>query len=203
MQMHSVETKAGTAISCAPSRIACTSPFFIDACRWTFSMVTVASSTRMPTASAMPPSVIRLSVCPRRCRTVTATRSESGIDTRTMSVLRQLPRKSIIIIPVSAAALSASRRTRLTAARAKTDRQRIFLPAHLHGAAREDEVLRVDRVRHVARREPERVQLLQVQVDHDLALFSADRQRQLRAVDGGEAGAEEVAAQIEELLLAE
>src|SRR6266849_163521 len=98
MQMQSVETKAGTAISCAPSRIACTSPFFIDACRWTFSIVTVASSTRMPTASAIPPSVMRFNVCPSRWSTVTDTRSESGIETSTINVLRQLPRKSSIMM---------------------------------------------------------------------------------------------------------
>ena len=33
-------------------------------CEWTFSMTTVASSTRIPTASARPPRVIRLTVCP-------------------------------------------------------------------------------------------------------------------------------------------
>ena len=33
-------------------------------CRWMFSIATVASSTRMPTASARPPSVIRLIVSP-------------------------------------------------------------------------------------------------------------------------------------------
>ena len=34
--------------------------------RWVFSMVTVESSTRMPTASASPPSVMVLSVSPRK-----------------------------------------------------------------------------------------------------------------------------------------
>ena len=64
MQMHSVETNAGTAICCAPSRIARTIGFFCAMLRWMFSISTVASSTRMPTASAMPPSVMTLSVCP-------------------------------------------------------------------------------------------------------------------------------------------
>ena len=39
------------------------------------------------------------------------TRSESGIETRTISVERQLPRKSSIMMPVSPAAMIASRTT--------------------------------------------------------------------------------------------
>ena len=76
-----------------------------------FSIVTVASSTRMPTASANPPSVIVLMVSPIRLRTITEVRIESGIETAMMRVERQLPRKSRIIRPVSAAAITASRIT--------------------------------------------------------------------------------------------
>ena len=39
------------------------------------------------------------------------TRSESGIETSTISVERQLPRKSSIMIPVRPAAITASRTT--------------------------------------------------------------------------------------------
>ena len=39
------------------------------------------------------------------------TRSESGIEMRTMSVERQLPRNSSIMMPVSPAAMMASRTT--------------------------------------------------------------------------------------------
>ncbi len=63
MQMESVETNAGAAICCAPSSTARTSGFFMAMLRWVFSISTVASSTRMPTASASPPSVITLMVC--------------------------------------------------------------------------------------------------------------------------------------------
>ena len=56
-----------------------------------FSISTVASSTRMPTASASPPSVMTLSVWPSDARTMIETRIESGIEMTTMSVLRQLP----------------------------------------------------------------------------------------------------------------
>ena len=62
-----------------------------------FSIVTVASSTRMPTASARPPSVMMLMVWPRKLSTMTEVRIDSGIDTAMISVLRQLPRNSRII----------------------------------------------------------------------------------------------------------
>ena len=48
------------------------------------------------------------------------TRIESGIDVTTMSVLRQLPRKSRIISAVRPAAMAASLSTPSTAARTKT-----------------------------------------------------------------------------------
>ena len=72
-----------------------------------FSISTVASSTRMPTASAMPPSVITLIVWPIRLRMISEVRIESGIEMHTISVLRQLPRNSRIIRPVSTAAIDA------------------------------------------------------------------------------------------------
>ena len=66
MQMESVATKVGTAICDAPSSTATTSRFRMAMLRCVFSISTVASSTRMPTARARPPSVITLMVCPRR-----------------------------------------------------------------------------------------------------------------------------------------
>ncbi len=64
MQMHRVETNAGTPISPAPTRIAefSSSP----SCRWRsmFSMVMIAMSTNMPTESARPPSVMMFNVSP-------------------------------------------------------------------------------------------------------------------------------------------
>jgi hypothetical protein len=101
MQMHSVETNAGTAICDAPSRIACTSRLRWCRLRWMFSISTVASSTRMPTASAMPPSVMTFSVWPSAQRMMIDTRIDSGIEMQMISVLRQLPRNSRIISPVS------------------------------------------------------------------------------------------------------
>ena len=61
-----------------------------------FSMVTVASSTRMPTASARPPSVMMLMVSPSADRQKMEARIDSGIEMVMMSVLRQLPRNSSI-----------------------------------------------------------------------------------------------------------
>lgn len=121
MQMHSVETKAGTAISPAPSRMAVYSGD--PMCRWRsmFSMVTVASSTRMPTASAKPPSVITLMVSPIMCSATMEEKMDSGMETAMMEVVRQLPRNSNSIAAVSAAATSASWITPATAVFTKMD----------------------------------------------------------------------------------
>ena len=62
MQMHSSETKAGVTIWAAPSRMAVRTSLPCSRCQLMFSMVTVASSTRMPTASARPPRVMMLRV---------------------------------------------------------------------------------------------------------------------------------------------
>ena len=121
MQMDSVETNAGAAICCAPSSTARTSGFRIAMLRWVFSISTVASSTRMPTASARPPRVMTLMVWPSRLRMISDVRIESGIEMQTISVLRQLPRNSRIIRPVSTAAMTPSRTTPLMAARTNSD----------------------------------------------------------------------------------
>ena len=47
-----------------------------------FSIATVASSTRMPTASARPPSVMMLIVSPSALSTMIEHRIDSGIETR-------------------------------------------------------------------------------------------------------------------------
>ena len=66
-----------------------------------FSIVTVASSTRIPTASARPPSVMMLIVSPSALSTMSDVRIDSGIEIAMMRVLRQLPRNSRIISAVS------------------------------------------------------------------------------------------------------
>ena len=86
-----------------------------------FSIATVASSTRTPTASARPPSVMMLIVSPSAPSTMREARIDSGIEVEMMSVLRQLPRNSRIMSAVSPAASTASRTTPLMAARTKSD----------------------------------------------------------------------------------
>src|SRR5882757_7873478 len=90
-QMAKVETNAGTAIWDAASRMARRRGFFVVMLRWTFSISTVASSTRMPTASAMPPSVMVFSDWPSAHSTTIDDRIDSGIEVATISVLRQEP----------------------------------------------------------------------------------------------------------------
>ncbi len=79
--------------------------------RWIFSISTVASSTRIPTAKDKPPKVMMLKVCPKRLITIIETSIERGIDTATITVLRQLPRKIKIITAVRQAAINPSLRT--------------------------------------------------------------------------------------------
>src|SRR5207245_9787623 len=94
MQMQSVETNAGTAICDAPSRMARTIGFFMARLRWMFSISTVASSTKMPTARASPPKVIRFRVWPSALRMLTEHKIDNGLEVETTTVERQLLRKS-------------------------------------------------------------------------------------------------------------
>src|ERR1700722_19015692 len=72
-------------------------------------MVTVESSTSMPTASASPPSVMVVEVSPRKYSTMSEVRIASGIEIMTTTVDRHDPRNSRIISAVSAAAIAPSR----------------------------------------------------------------------------------------------
>ncbi len=110
MQMHSSDTNAGVTICRAPSMIAVSTSLPCSRCQLMFSIVTVASSTRMPTASARPPSVMMLSVSPIADSAMIEPRIDSGIDTAMITVERQLPRNSRIIRLVSAAAIAPSTR---------------------------------------------------------------------------------------------
>ena len=78
MQMHSSETNAGPTICAAPSRIAVFTVLPCSRCQLMFSMVTVASSTRMPTANASPPSVMTLRVCPLTANSAMAGKHRQG-----------------------------------------------------------------------------------------------------------------------------
>ena len=106
MQMHSRETKAGPTICSAPSMIAVRTSLPCSRCQLMFSMVTVASSTRMPTASARPPSVMMFKVSPSAESAVIEDSTANGIEAAMITVERQLPRNSRIIRLVSAAAMT-------------------------------------------------------------------------------------------------
>ena len=108
----SVETMVGTAMPAEPCSVACGSviPSSVSS-RWVFSIVTVELSTRMPTASASPPSVMVLSVWPMKYRTTIDVRIDRGIEIMTIRVDRHDPRNSRIISPVSPAAIAPSRST--------------------------------------------------------------------------------------------
>ena len=93
MQIDSVETNAGAATCCAESRIDRTSGFFSPMLRCVFSISTVASSTRIPTASASPPSVITLIVSPSAVRMISEVAIESGIEIHTISVRPPAPQE--------------------------------------------------------------------------------------------------------------
>ena len=86
-----------------------------------FSIVTVASSTKIPTASARPPSVMMLMVSPSADRHAIDARIDRGIEIVMIRVLRQLPRNSNMSRPVRALAITASRITPEIADRTNTD----------------------------------------------------------------------------------
>ena len=87
-------------------------------CIWTWmhSTVTVDSSTRIPIASAMPPSDMMLIVLPVNQSPNIDPSSASGMLTTTTITLLRSPRKIRIIRPVSAAPINPSVATLSTAA---------------------------------------------------------------------------------------
>src|SRR5437899_2739099 len=109
------------AIRAAPSRMAYKVHFPMARLRQMSSISTVASSTRMPTASARPPKVMMLIVSPKAPRAMTLTRMDKGMEMAMISVLFQFPRKSRIMTAVRQAAISASRITPWMAARTNSD----------------------------------------------------------------------------------
>ena len=86
-----------------------------------FSMVTVASSTRIPTARLRPPRVMMLRVLPVAASPQRAERIASGIETTITTVDRHEPRNSRIMREVKAAAMAPSKITPFTAALTKSD----------------------------------------------------------------------------------
>ena len=121
MQMDSVATIAGIAIWLAPSRMARVSGLPMPRLRWMFSTSTVASSTSMPMASDRPPSVMMLIGVPGQVQPDDGGKIASGIDVQTMTIERQLPRKTPIISDTSTDEITASRSTLLIAPRTNSD----------------------------------------------------------------------------------
>ncbi len=121
IQIQSSDTNAGVTICCAPSMIDVSTSLPCSRCQLMFSIVTVASSTRMPTASASPPRVMMFSVSPISESAMIAPRMASGIEVAMMMVERQLPRNSRIMMLVSAAAIAPSVATPVMAPRTNTD----------------------------------------------------------------------------------
>ncbi len=87
--------------------------------RLMFSTSTVASSTRMPTARARPPSVMILMVSPIVLTANREVRIARGMEVTMISVLRQLPRKTRTMRAVRHAAITPSLTTPLMAPRTK------------------------------------------------------------------------------------
>ena len=86
-----------------------------------FSIVTVASSTKIPIANVSPPKVMRFKVSPIAFKAMIELKIDKGIETAIMQVLRQLPKKSKINAAVKQEAMMASCNTLLIAARTKMD----------------------------------------------------------------------------------
>ena len=127
MQMHNVETNVGTTIWLAASMIASSSPLWLPpasaSSRWVlmFSIMTVASSTRMPTASARPPSVMTLMAWPSQDSTRIELRIDSGMEVATIRVERQLPTNSRTAMPARHAAVTISCTTSAIEARTNVE----------------------------------------------------------------------------------
>ena len=78
---------------------------------------------------------------------------------------------------------------------------RVLEAVDLHGARGRDQVLRGDGVDHIGGRKPLGLQRVQIEVHLNLALLAAVGKGRLRALDGGQLGADVVLAQIVQLLL--
>src|SRR6266850_2374907 len=204
IQMQSVETKAGTAICCAPSRMAWTVSLPIARLRLMFSISTVASSTRMPTASARPPSVMMLMVWPSALRQRMLTRIDKGIEMAMIRVLFQFPRKSNIL-HVNRRAVDGLYRQIIefvNGLRTAIHFDHVLKWAQFRRSRRQDQVLGIHGVDDVNRRKSLRLEGLGINIDADDALLPAVGKRRCRAGNCGELGADEIVAVIEELLLA-
>src|SRR2546425_16490 len=145
-----VETNAGVAICAAPSTMAGKISFPRSIFRLMFSIVTVASSTRIPTASASPLRVMTLSVCPSAARPMIEHSTASGIEVAITSVLRHVAdvhHRPVDLLDRHVVEL-------LDDLGARVQAHAVFTAAQAGRPGGQDHVLRVDGRAHVRRREP-------------------------------------------------
>ncbi len=102
-RMQTMARNRGIAVWALPKRTARAIEGARPIWLWMFSISTVASSTRMPTASASPPRVIKLMVCPLSQSATMAAISARGIFRRTTIALRQSRKNTNTIRPTSTA----------------------------------------------------------------------------------------------------
>ena len=102
-KMHIMASRQGTAVSTVPCQTACATDDAAGMRAWMFSTTTTASSTKMPTASANPPSVMMLTVCRASHSATSDAIRASGMVITTTVTLRQSRKNSSTIRPVSKA----------------------------------------------------------------------------------------------------
>ena len=115
-RMQSSASSLGTAVALLAASTATATLGACSICTWVFSIVTVASSTRMPIASAIPPSDMMLIVFPVAHSPTKEPKSARGILETTTSTLLRSPKNSKIISPVKPAPIMPSVATLSTAA---------------------------------------------------------------------------------------
>ena len=130
-RMHNSASSRGTAVMWLPFSTARLSDGVRPIWTWMFSISTVASSTRMPIASASPPSVMMLIVLPVSHRPHSEPKSAIGMLNTTTITLRQLRRNSRIISPVSLAPIRPSVATFFTAVTTVGDSSNAKLDVHV------------------------------------------------------------------------
>ncbi len=115
-RMHKRASRIGTAVARLPRSTAVAIIGVRRICTCMFSMVTVAMSTRMPIASAMPPSDMMLIVLPVTQSPTNDPRRESGMVATTTITLLMSRRNRRIMSPVKPAPINPSVATLSTAA---------------------------------------------------------------------------------------
>src|SRR5439155_1767308 len=160
IEMEIVETNAGVAIWAAPSTMAGRISFPCSMFRLMFSMVTVASSTRIPTASANPLSVITLSVCPMAARTMIEHNTASG-NAGAVAHIRDVA--DVDHRPVDLFDRHVVELLHDLGARVQT--HVVFPAAQPRRPGRQDHVLGVDGGAHIGRGEPLCIQPRQIEID--------------------------------------